>query len=184
MVAPRLVHRRGRRDAGCRAGATLRRFCPNAAEEKVVAEFVRLEVEDGIATIRLDRPKMNALNRQVQAEIGAAAQEAAERRDVAAVVVYGGEKVFAAGADVKEMATMSYTDMVDHSVALQAGFTAVAPHPEADRRGDHRLRARRRLRARAVLRLPRLRRRRQARASRRSCSGSSRAPAAPSGCRG
>jgi enoyl-CoA hydratase/carnithine racemase len=99
-------------------------------EEKVVAEFVRLEVEDGIATIRVDRPKMNALNRQVQAEIGAAAQEAAERRDVAAVVVYGGEKVFAAGADVKEMATMSYTDMVDHSVALQAGFTAVARIPK------------------------------------------------------
>ena len=32
-----------------------------------MAEFVRLEVEDGIGTIRLDRPPMNALNRQVQA---------------------------------------------------------------------------------------------------------------------
>ena len=39
-------------------------------------EFVRLEVADGVATLRLDRPKMNALNVQVQEEIRAAALEA------------------------------------------------------------------------------------------------------------
>ena len=33
-----------------------------------MGEFVRLEVEDGIGTIRLDRPKMNAISFQVQAE--------------------------------------------------------------------------------------------------------------------
>ena len=31
-----------------------------------MGEFVRLEVEDGVGTIRIDRPKMNALNAQVQ----------------------------------------------------------------------------------------------------------------------
>ena len=66
-------------------------------------EFVRLEVEGGIATIRLDRPPMNALNEQVQEELRAAAAEAGERADVSAVILYGGEKVFAAGADIKEM---------------------------------------------------------------------------------
>jgi len=91
-----------------------------------VGEFVRLEVDGGIATIRLDRPKVNALNAAVQDEIGAAAAEAAARRDVAAVIVDGGPKVFAAGADVKEMAALSYTDMVDRSAALQAAFSAVA----------------------------------------------------------
>ena len=35
-------------------------------ERNLMAEFVRLEVEDGVGTIRLDRPKMNALNVQVQ----------------------------------------------------------------------------------------------------------------------
>jgi enoyl-CoA hydratase/carnithine racemase len=94
-----------------------------------VAEFVRLEVEDGVGTIRLDRPKMNALNVQVQEEIRAAAVEASEREDVHAVVVYGGEKVFAAGADIKEMQTMTYTDMVDRSTALQGSFTALALLP-------------------------------------------------------
>jgi enoyl-CoA hydratase/carnithine racemase len=95
-----------------------------------MGEFVRLEVADGVGTIRLDRPKMNALNAQVQDEIRTAATEASERDDVKAVVVYGGERVFAAGADIKEMADMSYTDMVKRSGRLQAAFTAVARIPK------------------------------------------------------
>jgi enoyl-CoA hydratase/carnithine racemase len=95
-----------------------------------VGEFVRLEVADGVGTIRIDRPKMNALNEQVQEEIRAAAQEASRRDDVRAVVVYGGERVFAAGADIKEMAEMSYPDMVVRSGGLQSSFTAVAKIPK------------------------------------------------------
>ena len=95
-----------------------------------MGEFVRLEVDAGVGTIRLDRPKMNALNVQVQEEIRAAATEAAEREDVRAVVVYGGEKVFAAGADIKEMAEMSYQDMVRRSGGLQSAFTSVAKIPK------------------------------------------------------
>ena len=91
-----------------------------------MGESVRLEVEAGIGTIRLDRPPMNALDVAVQEGIRAAAAEADARRDVAAVVVYGGPKVFAAGADIKEMKAMSYTDMVDRSRALQSSLTAVA----------------------------------------------------------
>ena len=95
-----------------------------------MGEFVRLEVADGVGTIRLDRPKMNALNVQVQQEIREAALEATERDDVKAVVLYGGERVFAAGADVKEMNHMSYTDMVKHSGTLQTCFKAVAQIPK------------------------------------------------------
>jgi enoyl-CoA hydratase/carnithine racemase len=95
-----------------------------------VGEFVRLEVDSGVGTIRLDRPPMNALNRQVQEEIRAAAQEATRRDDVRAVIVYGGEKVFAAGADIKEMADMSYTDMATRARELSSSFTAVAEIPK------------------------------------------------------
>jgi len=95
-----------------------------------VTDLVRLEVEAGIGTIRIDRPPMNALNIEVQEGLRAAAAEASERRDVSAVIVYGGEKVFAAGADIKEMAAMSYTDMVERSGALQSAFTAVARIPK------------------------------------------------------
>jgi enoyl-CoA hydratase/carnithine racemase len=95
-----------------------------------MADFVTLEVDGAIGTIRLDRPKMNALNAQVQAELRDAAVEASERKDVRGVVLYGGPKVFAAGADIKEMVTRSYTDMVDGAAALQACFTTVARIPK------------------------------------------------------
>ena len=68
-----------------------------------MGEFVKLEVDGGVGTIRLDRPPMNALNAQIEGELRAVAEEAASRGDVRAVVVTGGEKVFAAGADIKEM---------------------------------------------------------------------------------
>jgi enoyl-CoA hydratase/carnithine racemase len=95
-----------------------------------VAEFVRVEVDDAVATMRLDRPKLNPLDAAMQEEIRAAAHELSERDDVRAVVIYGGPNVFAAGADIKEMADMSYTDMVRRSGRLQSAFTAVARIPK------------------------------------------------------
>ena len=95
-----------------------------------MGELVRLEVEDGMGTIRLDRPKMNALDVAMQEEIRAAALEATERDDVRAVVLWGGERVFAAGADIKEMAAMSYVDMVKRSGLLESAFSAVARIPK------------------------------------------------------
>ncbi|MBI1377676.1 MAG: enoyl-CoA hydratase/isomerase family protein [Frankiales bacterium] len=95
-----------------------------------MGEFVRVELEDGVGTIRLDRPPMNALSAQLQQEIRDAAHEVSVRTDIGAVVVYGGEKVFAAGADIKEMAAWSYQEMVGRSAALQSAFTAVARIPK------------------------------------------------------
>jgi enoyl-CoA hydratase/carnithine racemase len=95
-----------------------------------VGEFVRLEISDGIGTIRLDRPKMNALNVQVQEELRAAAAAAADDPAVRAVVVYGGERVFAAGADIKEMAEMSYVQMSARAAALSSAFDTVARIPK------------------------------------------------------
>jgi len=95
-----------------------------------VTEFVRLEVDGGVGTIRLDRPPMNALSRQVQEELMACAHEATRRADVRAVVVYGGEKLFAAGADVKEMGAMSYADMAPLARRLSACIGAVSEIPK------------------------------------------------------
>jgi enoyl-CoA hydratase len=95
-----------------------------------MGEFVNLTVSDGVGTIRLDRPKMNALNVQVQEEIRAAALEATGSDEVRAVVIYGGERVFAAGADIKEMADMSYADMAKRSGPLQSSLSAVAEIPK------------------------------------------------------
>ncbi|NYH79619.1 enoyl-CoA hydratase [Actinopolyspora biskrensis] len=96
-----------------------------------MGEFVRLEVDGGIGTIRLDRPKMNALNSQVEQEIRAVAEEAAERSDVRAVIVYGGEKVFAAGADIKEMSEKSAPEMAEKERrGLSDALSAVAGIPK------------------------------------------------------
>ena len=95
-----------------------------------MSEFVRLEVDGGVGTIRLDRPKMNAISVAVQEELSAVAAEVVERDDIRAVVLYGGERVFAAGNDVKEMATMSHVDMVKRSGPLQGVVTQVARIPK------------------------------------------------------
>ncbi|MGW0738181.1 enoyl-CoA hydratase/isomerase family protein [Streptomyces sp. NPDC002851] len=91
---------------------------------------VYLEVSEGVGTIRLDRPPMNALDIALQDRLGELAQEATDRDDIRAVVLYGGEKVFAAGADIKEMQAMDHTAMVLRSRALQDAFTAVARIPK------------------------------------------------------
>jgi enoyl-CoA hydratase/carnithine racemase len=106
--------------------------CAGAAGMEVggLGEFVRVEVADGIATIRLDRPKMNALNAQVQDEIAAAAAEVTDDATVRAAILYGGERVFAAGADIKEMAGLGYPEMAERSARLQAAFSAVAAIPK------------------------------------------------------
>jgi len=95
-----------------------------------VAEFVRLEVQDAIGTIRLDRPKMNAINSQLRQELHDAALEAGSRDDVRAVVLYGGERVFAAGADIKEMSSLSYADMLSWGSGLQDALRVVAKLPK------------------------------------------------------
>jgi enoyl-CoA hydratase len=94
-----------------------------------VGEFVQLEVQDGpagVATIRLNRPKMNAIDARLRGELAEAARAADADPAVRAVVLYGGERVFAAGADIKEMAEMSYADMTEHCRALQHALNDVA----------------------------------------------------------
>jgi len=91
-----------------------------------MGELVRLEVADGIGTIRLDRPPVNALNDALVAELSRAAATAAQDPDVRAVILYGGEKAFAAGADIKEMAEAGYVAMATRASGLQSAIGVVA----------------------------------------------------------
>jgi enoyl-CoA hydratase/carnithine racemase len=93
-------------------------------------EFVTLEVEDGVGTIRLDRPKMNAINEQLHREVRAAAMEAEQRPEIRAVVLYGGERVFAAGADIKAMSELTGASMVAWGRELTTSFSHVAKIPK------------------------------------------------------
>jgi enoyl-CoA hydratase/carnithine racemase len=91
-----------------------------------MGEFVTLETEDGIGTIRLHRPPVNALNDQVTVELADAARSAAGSDEVRAVIIYGGEKVFAAGADIREMAEVGFAEMTSRSARLQEAMALIA----------------------------------------------------------
>jgi enoyl-CoA hydratase/carnithine racemase len=96
-----------------------------------VGEFVNHEVSDnGVATIRLDRPKVNALNEQVATEIGEAVDALAVDENARSVVVWGGERVFAAGADIKEMASQDTTTMYRYIGRFQNVFTRLEQLPQ------------------------------------------------------
>ena len=72
-------------------------------------ETLIVETADAVTLIRLNRPQaLNALNDQLMDEL-TAALEAAEADDaVHAMVITGSERAFAAGADIKEMASKDY----------------------------------------------------------------------------
>jgi enoyl-CoA hydratase/carnithine racemase len=90
-----------------------------------MGEFVNLEVTDNIGTIRLSRPPVNALNDQVTEELADAARAAAAD-EVRAVIIYGGEKVFAGGADITVMAEAGYAEMAARGTRLQASVNLLA----------------------------------------------------------
>ncbi len=95
-----------------------------------MGEFVNLEVSDGVGTIRLDRPKVNALNEQVAREIGECVDAASSDENVRAVVLWGGERIFAAGADIKEMAETTAVDMYRYIGRFQDVFTRLERLPK------------------------------------------------------
>lgn len=92
-------------------------------------QWVSVEIADGIATIRIDRPKMNPLDSEIQDGLATAAADLEHDADVRAAIITGGDKVFAAGADIKEMQQFDYVDMVERGTRLQHAFRALAELP-------------------------------------------------------
>jgi enoyl-CoA hydratase/carnithine racemase len=95
-----------------------------------MADLVRLDVEDGVGTIRLDRPPMNAIDGELLADLRAVALEAAGREDLGAVVLWGGEKVFAAGADIKMMSGLGPSEIKPVITAMQDTYSLVEEIPK------------------------------------------------------
>ena len=71
-----------------------------------------VDVEDQIATIRLDRPDaLNALNAELLSELADAVSAADANDKIRCLILTGSEKAFAAGADITEMADLSFVDV-------------------------------------------------------------------------
>jgi len=106
---------------------------PNAQNKgDVMTELVRLEVDEGtgVGTIRLDRPKMNAINEEVTEGLAEAAREATFNDKIKAVVLWGGEKIFAAGADIKMMADRTPAEMMNRIGMMQSVFSQIEEIPK------------------------------------------------------
>jgi enoyl-CoA hydratase/carnithine racemase len=95
--------------------------------------LVRIERDDPaaggqgtVAVIRLDRPPVNAINSAMHGQLAAAAATVSADPVVRAVVLYGGPRAFAAGADIKEMVDCSPDEMAAYIATLSGAIDAVA----------------------------------------------------------
>lgn len=96
-----------------------------------MGEFVNMEVSDGVGVVRLERPPMNAISQQVVQEIAEVAEEAGTNPDVKALVVWGGPKIFAAGADIGEFtAPTSGSGSFNSGNSITDAFSAFAEVPK------------------------------------------------------
>lgn len=96
----------------------------------LMAQFVTFEIADGIGTITLNRPPVNALSRAVQEELREAARMAAQDHAVKSVIVHGGTTLFSVGADVKEMSSFQFVEVLDVAHALQSALGAISEIPK------------------------------------------------------
>jgi enoyl-CoA hydratase/carnithine racemase len=94
--------------------------------EELVLTDVRA---DGVATLRLNRPPMNALSQALLGQIAAAALAFAADETVKAVVVLGGERAFAAGADISEFGDRTAAKQVGRAFRTAFDGLAAIPRP-------------------------------------------------------
>lgn len=77
-------------------------------------ETILVEREDRVGVITLNRPKaLNALNTQVMNEVTSAAAELDSDHGIGAIIITGSDRAFAAGADIKEMADLTFAEAFD-----------------------------------------------------------------------
>lgn len=77
-------------------------------------ETILVTRSERVGTITLNRPAaLNALNSLVMVEVTGAAAELDADPGIGAIIITGSAKAFAAGADIKEMATLSFSEVFE-----------------------------------------------------------------------
>ncbi len=96
-----------------------------------MSTLVSLEVDADtrVGTVRLDRPPMNALSLEMWEQLDTAVAQAIEDDRVRALLVWGGPKVFAAGADIAEFPKLTPGDARRYSEVLQRTLDRLARAP-------------------------------------------------------
>ena len=76
-------------------------------------EQILVSLEEPIAVITLNRPQvLNALSQALMADLAAALDDCDRNTNIRCIVLWGGPRAFAAGADVREMADATTADMI------------------------------------------------------------------------
>ena len=76
-------------------------------------ETILLDTDDGVGVITLNRPEaLNALNSVLLSELKEALLSLETNDDIGVIVITGSHKAFAAGADIKEMSDLSFSDVL------------------------------------------------------------------------
>jgi len=88
-----------------------------------MADFIRYTIEDRVATLVIDHPPVNALNRQTLTELDTALDELSANPDVKVIVITGGGQLaFVAGADIGEIgALVKGTDALGAQAMIELG---------------------------------------------------------------
>lgn len=92
--------------------------------------YIRVETDGPVATIRLNRPSFSGVDPRLPEEMTSAAALVGEDPAVRAVIVYGNRRIFATGADPRDMAGRSPAAVNAHTRLLHAGFDAIAEIPK------------------------------------------------------
>jgi enoyl-CoA hydratase len=92
---------------------------------------IKFETEDRIAVIRISRPEaLNALNKQVLNDLKLLLHELGAKREIRCAILTGeGEKSFVAGADIKEMETLTTAQAREMALNGQALFQKIEELP-------------------------------------------------------
>ncbi|MGW3483247.1 enoyl-CoA hydratase [Rhodococcus indonesiensis] len=93
-------------------------------------ETILLDRKDRVGIITLNRPKaLNALNSQLMREVVAAVEELEADTGIGAILLTGSEKAFAAGADIKEMAPKTFSEVYAEDLFSQWDRLSAARKP-------------------------------------------------------
>lgn len=91
-----------------------------------MGSLVQVERDGAVGVIRLCRPPVNAINSAMHGELADAAAEIDADPAVRAVLIHGGPRAFAGGADIKEMADLGPAEIAVFSADLTGALDAIA----------------------------------------------------------
>lgn len=89
------------------------RYVVHGSGKSLVYQNILVSKEGNVGIVQLNRPKvLNALNSELMVELVNALEELDKEQSVHTIILTGGESVFAAGADLREMSEATPVDLV------------------------------------------------------------------------